>query len=277
MGTSKAQREGRLTVCVCGCGESFKAFPVYRNKSEGGGLRYPVYKRGHHPNCRTAHIGVPSWNAGLTKGDHPSIAKMGFQPGHTAYNDWSKINARFNADPDFKQAWRDAKIGQEAWNKGLKLAQYPNGIAKGAQHGNWKGGLRGFVDTAEWQRVRRAIQRRDKWTCQHCGDRNYKGRGSRIKLDVHHIIAVSENLALALEPSNLITLCRSCHFKTHNYGSKACKGGSSKFKSFRVVRVDMADGEVSRRLLRSAIQGSLLSRGMRVWITWPQAMELTTV
>lgn len=224
MGVSKTQAAGVEVVCKCGCGEVFLAFPVYRSKSEGGGLRVPEYKRGHHPNCRKAQLGnVPTWNKGLTKADHPSISRMGFQPGHKPYNDWSKVNALLSENAELRKQWLAAKKGQVAWNKGITKTDYPNGIATGEAHGNWKGGDGGFRDTAEWKTVRYATMRRDKWTCQECGDHNHAGRGSRIILEVHHIVAACHDNSLVLDPSNLVTLCHDCHVETHNYGAKAAK------------------------------------------------------
>lgn len=228
MGTSKAQRERATVVCKCGCGESFSAFPTYRSKAEGGGLRVPDYKVGHNPNCKKSQFGkVPTWNKGLRKGDHPSIDRMGFQPGHEPYNDWSHVNEKLATDPELRKRWLESKLGQVAWNKGLTKAEYPNGIATGEEHGNWKGGHRGAVDTAAWQVLRRETLKRDNYTCQECGDRNRQGRGSRINLEVHHVEAICDAPDRALDPTNLITLCRSCHYKTHNFGSKAVKRSGS--------------------------------------------------
>lgn len=212
------------TVCACGCGETFLATPKYRPRSEGGGLWISPYKRGHHPNCRKNQTDKkPAWNKGLKKGDHPSIERMGYQPGHQPYNNWDHVNEALRTDPELRKRWLESKKTQVAWNKGLTKDQYPNGIASGADHGNWKGGHRGVVDTSTWAQLRRDTYKRDNYTCQECGDRNHEGRGSRIRLEAHHIVAVSENPELALEPENVITLCHDCHVKTHNYGAKAIK------------------------------------------------------
>lgn len=224
MGISKTQKQGVVTICKCGCGEEFIAFPVYRNKVDGGGLRIPDYKRGHHPNCRKTQTGQkPTWNKGLKKSDHPSISRMGFQNGHKPHNDWSHVNLMLRENAEIREKWLAAKKGQIAWNTGLTKSEYPNGIATGETHGNWKGGDGGFRDTAEWKTLRYAVMRRDKWTCQECGDHNHVGRGSRIVLEVHHIIAAVHDNSLVLDPSNLITLCHDCHVATHNYGFKAAK------------------------------------------------------
>jgi hypothetical protein len=222
MGTSKAQRDGVIVTCACGCNEKFTAFPVYRRKSEGGGLRVPEYKRGHHPNCRTMQTGTkPAWNKGLTKNDHPAIQRMGFQPGHEAYCDWSHVNEKLRSDPDLRRRWLASKKGQVAWNTGLSRDAYPNGIASGEQHGNWAGGHGGLRDTAEYQRFRLLILKRDHYTCQLCGDHNHKGRGSRITLHVDHIKPVCLAPDRILDPTNARTLCKTCHHATDTYGSKA--------------------------------------------------------
>ena len=224
MGTSKVQRQRVSVTCKCGCGTVFSAFPVYRSKADGGGLRVPEYFRGHSPGCRKNQTGnKPTWNKGLHKNDHPSIDRMGFQPGHKPYNDWSHVNEKLATDPELRARWLASKRQQVPWNKGLTREQYANGFATGSKNGNWKGGHRGAVDTAEWQKLRRETLKRDNYTCQQCGDRNRKGRGSRINLEVHHIVAVCDAPDRALDLSNLTTLCRPCHFKTHNYGSKAVK------------------------------------------------------
>jgi len=55
-----------------------------------------------------------------------------------------------------------------------------------------------------WSRVRKKILKRDKWTCQKCGQKI--GR-----LEIHHIVKRKENRVDAED--NLITLCKPCHSK----------------------------------------------------------------
>lgn len=218
MGVSKAQKARSEVTCKCGCGKVFMAFPVYRPAAEGGGLRVPEYYRGHHPNCKKS---AKAWNKGLKKGDHPSISRMGFQPGHPPYIDGHHLHKMLRENPEIRAKWLASKQNQIPWNKGLSKLEYKNGFSTGPEHGNWKGGHGGIRDTAEWQRIRREVQKRDNYTCQHCGDKNHKGRGSRIRLEVHHIVAIHEDKHKALDFSNLVTLCSKCHRKTHNFGSKA--------------------------------------------------------
>ena len=55
---------------------------------------------------------------------------------------------------------------------------------------------------------------RDGYTCQAC---EKKG----IRVEAHHIKEQSNYPELRFDVNNGITLCRDCHKKTDNYGSKA--------------------------------------------------------
>lgn len=213
---------GPSRLCACGCGNEFTPRLNYRHKDENGKPSFPIYKRGHHPKCRGTQTSTweKAWNAGLKKGDHPSIERMGYQPGHKPYNDWSHVNEKLATDPALKARWLAAKKGQVAWNTGLTKEQYKNGIASGPAHGNWMGGHGGVRDTAAFKSFRYEIMKRDKWTCQICGDHNHKGRGSRIVLHVDHIEPITFAPERALDPTNARTLCFECHKKTETYGLK---------------------------------------------------------
>lgn len=207
-------------ICQCGCGEEFNARLSYRVRDEDGMPTFPTHKRGHHPNCRkTQTSNKPAWNAGLSKGDHPSLDRMGFQQGHEAFNDWSIVNERLRNDPKFRKRWLRSKKGQVPWNTGLTKEQYPNGIVSGPDHGNWLHG-QDVRDTAAFADFRRSILKRDHWTCQICGDHNHEGRGSRIVLHVDHIEPICVAPERALDPTNARTLCFECHKKTETYGPK---------------------------------------------------------
>ena len=58
------------------------------------------------------------------------------------------------------------------------------------------------------------VYKRDKYTCQSCGDRSKK-------LNAHHILNFKTHPELRLDISNGITFCRQCHVDFHaTYGNK---------------------------------------------------------
>jgi len=65
----------------------------------------------------------------------------------------------------------------------------------------------------KWSRISLSILERDNFTCQDCGF-----VGNRQSLDCHHVIPCRLfNLVRdANKPSNLLTLCKSCHSKADN-------------------------------------------------------------
>ncbi|MCK9370949.1 NUMOD3 domain-containing DNA-binding protein [Candidatus Dojkabacteria bacterium] len=77
----------------------------------------------------------------------------------------------------------------------------------GEKASNWKGGKSFEPYSVDWNNtLKRSIRERDKYICQLCtlpqGDE---------ALSVHHI----DYNKLNCNPTNLITLCRSCHTKTN--------------------------------------------------------------
>lgn len=67
-----------------------------------------------------------------------------------------------------------------------------------------------FYNSKEWQQVRDAVLMRDKYLCQHCG---------RPAVEVHHIIHLTPDNVydpnVSLNMSNLVSLCKDCHFEEH--------------------------------------------------------------
>lgn len=74
---------------------------------------------------------------------------------------------------------------------------------------------REFYHSKVWKETRTYILKRDNYLCRHC-DKPAK--------EVHHIIHLSpKNINdpnITVNPDNLISLCRDCHFKEH-YQDKA--------------------------------------------------------
>lgn len=68
-----------------------------------------------------------------------------------------------------------------------------------------------FYKTKEWSNKRKQILERDHYECQKC--RN-KGKYSNADC-IHHIKHLKDYPMLALEDSNLISLCNQCHNEEH--------------------------------------------------------------
>lgn len=87
-----------------------------------------------------------------------------------------------------------------------------------------------------FQNVRAYVLHRDAHTCQHC-----KGHSKGLTLHVHHIVSRQTG---GNRPSNLITLCESCHRKHHegNITLKVKKSNGFKAETFMTtIRRLLAD------------------------------------
>lgn len=121
-----------------------------------------------------------AWNKGKHSGNHGN----GFQKGHIP------------------------------WNKGKEYLQI-----KGKNHFRWKGGItpervreRINLKAKKW---RKKVFERDDYTCQGCDERNHKGRGKTVFLEVHHLISFAEHPEYRYEEWNGQTVCRPCHLDLH--------------------------------------------------------------
>ena len=67
-----------------------------------------------------------------------------------------------------------------------------------------------FYRCKEWQRTREYVLKRDLYLCVKCG---------RPAEEVHHKKHLTPNnindINISLNPNNLISLCKECHFETH--------------------------------------------------------------
>jgi len=85
----------------------------------------------------------------------------------------------------------------------------------GEQHANWRGGHepnRGPV----WLRLAASMRKRDGYRCRRCG-RTQAENGASLEVDHIKPWRSFENKAEANDPSNLASLCKTCH--RHKTGS----------------------------------------------------------
>lgn len=67
-----------------------------------------------------------------------------------------------------------------------------------------------FYNSKEWAGIRNSILMRDKYICKICGE---------PATEVHHIKRINPgniDLAETHKDSNLVSLCRDCHFREHD-------------------------------------------------------------
>ena len=94
-----------------------------------------------------------------------------------------------------------------------------------------------FYKSPAWRRARQQALERDMYLCQDC--LAAKQRGERVRVRgaevVHHIQPRELRPDLALELSNLISLCDACHNKRHP--EKGGHGAEKKPTSVGGVRI----------------------------------------
>lgn len=72
--------------------------------------------------------------------------------------------------------------------------------------------MKRFYQSKRWRRKTKEIRARDNNECQHC---KQQGKYSAA-VCVHHIKELKDYPMFAMNDSNLITLCATCHNKIHD-------------------------------------------------------------
>lgn len=78
------------------------------------------------------------------------------------------------------------------------------GRQAGPKNPAWKGGVADWEYASGWKRIAHGIRRRDRWTCQLCGEAHPKRSKN---LHVHHV----DGDKLNNDPLNLVSVCAQCH------------------------------------------------------------------
>lgn len=73
-----------------------------------------------------------------------------------------------------------------------------------------------FYHSGDWGRVREKVLKRDNKECQWCKAEGRVTTAKTATLEIDHIKELQYYPELALEPSNLRTLCHDCHNIRHN-------------------------------------------------------------
>lgn len=80
-----------------------------------------------------------------------------------------------------------------------------------------------FYKSRAWRKARISALMRDNFLCVECVAANAKGvrRRPHAAEMVHHVLPIKEYPDLALELSNLQSLCNACHNRLHPEKSEA--------------------------------------------------------
>ena len=174
------RKSNKIKLKCQGCGKEFKVFPS--NKK----AKYCSHK------CSSPHTGFQKshpFYGDLTKSNY-------FQKGQLSTNlgrrykikDTSKYNGKVTS----QQGFQKGNHPKTEWGKREKCP-------------SWKGGISFEPYSIDWtDDLKRAIRKRDKYTCQICRE--------EPAICVHHIDYDKKNC----NPNNLIPLCRNCHPKTNH-------------------------------------------------------------
>lgn len=154
---------------------------------------------------------------------YPQKARFGEQNGMyglTGLQPWHNISGIGKGFHGKHSEKTKKKISEAKKGKAIKSRGIPRPQIRGENHSCWKGGIARDYDRVrniEWATWRKAVFKRDNYTCQVCGKKN-------CELHPHHLIQVREllkkNESKIYDINNGLTLCIDCHKKVH-YGKEA--------------------------------------------------------
>lgn len=216
-------------VCKCGCGDRIRVkswhkyygIPEYIHNHHTKGKIFPERSGENSPTKRlevrakmraSAHRGEdnsakrlevrkkisnsnkghPGWNEGLTKETDPRVAAQA-----------EKLSGR-------KKTLDHNRKNSEGLKK---YYQGHPGVKTGENNPNWMGGIGTSPYPPEFnEELKEQVCERDNHTCQLCGRTEEDSlKQWEERLGIHHIDYIKENI----DPTNLVTLCRSCNSKVN--------------------------------------------------------------
>lgn len=188
-----------VKLCECGCG---RATTVYKGRSRrfirGHSSQGRVFSAQHRANIAKVKRGLVPWNKGKV---HPSETREKIRIKALGRTPWNK------GIPRTEECKKKISLNH-ADCSGKNNSNYGNGskITKD-RNPNWHGGISKTPYPFDFDdELKDLIRKRDGYLCRLCGvDHN-----GRRKMPIHHVDYDKTNC----NPTNLITLCGSCHSKT---------------------------------------------------------------
>ena len=140
------------------------------------------------------------------KGFHsPTEFKKGHKLNEKRYRKYPGLRKQIADKLKGKKKSKETRERMKKAQTGHCLSEKSRQKIKGENSPNWRGGTSFEPYSVDWtDDLKRAIRRRDEYTCQICG--------REPAIDVHHIDYDKKNC----DPKNLITLCKGCHSKTNH-------------------------------------------------------------
>lgn len=181
------------------------------------------FQKGHGKLYKiNGNTGKSPWNKGLTKETDERVRKNVENAGKTKklrystgeITNWLKDKKidrnEYPTIGHLKPHTDEMKKQMSEDFKGRHFSQRTE-FKSGKNHPQWRGGFSPY-GAGFTKKLKKLIRDRDNHTCQECG---FTEEELKYVLQVHHIDFNKKNN----EPSNLISLCRSCHTQT-KFGSE---------------------------------------------------------
>ena len=130
------------------------------------------------------------------------------------YNPLGKLNkgycsGHYSRTPEHKRKFdiNRNRQGMRGRQHSKETKQKMSLARQGSKNANWKGGLtrlvRGIRRSPEFHQWRKAVLRRDNYTCRDCG--------ATGELNAHHILSLIDYPDRVFDINNGLTLCAKCH------------------------------------------------------------------
>ena len=133
-----------------------------------------------------------------------------------------EICGKRKSAPTPSQARRRRFCSLKCWARGVR---HP----VGADHYSWQGRDVVSQTSVNWRAIRRSVLARDKETCSDCGTKPKPIIIRQVPLVVHHVNGRHDDRLIEDDPTDLITLCRSCHTKRHRKEHRQVKENSQDY------------------------------------------------